>query len=392
MQVRLLGPIEVAVGGLVRPVRGLRRKAVLAMLGLHPGRIVSSDRLIDAVWEQDAPTTALNTLQRQISYLRDLLEAKDTIVARAPGYRLDLGNEATDVLTAERLIRAGKAATDPIRTVEHLRAALALWRGRPLAEVTALRWFGEQAERLDKIEHEAMQALAEARLELGEHQPLIPELERLIADRPLDEGLHRLLMIALYRSDRQAASLEIFQQLRRVLAEELGIDPSPSLRELETAILRHDPALDAPTRVTIVATAPVPAQLPLATRAFAPRARELAQLDVMLADSGGTQSMPVTVVSGTAGAGKTTLAVHWAHQVRRSFPDGQLYINLRGFDSVAMVDPTAVLRRFLDAYGVPVHRIPAGLDEISAVYRSVLADRPELVELENARDVEQGRP
>jgi DNA-binding SARP family transcriptional activator len=392
MRVGLLGPIEVAVDGLVRPVPGLRRKAVLAMLGLHSGQVVSSDRLIDVVWEQDAPITAPNTLQRQISYLRDLLGAKDTIVARAPGYLLDLGDEATDVLTAERLIRAGKEATDPIRAVEHLRAALALWRGRPLTDVTRLRWFGEEAERLDNMEHEAMQALAEARLELGEHQPLIPELERLIADRPLDEGLHRLLMIALYRSGRQAASLERLQQLKRILAEDLGIDPSPPLRELETAILRQDPVLDIPARVASVATAPVPAQLPLATRGFAPRARELARLDAMLADSGGVDSMMVTVVSGTAGAGKTSLAVHWAHQVRRSFPDGQLYIDLRGFDGSAMVEPADVLRRFLDAYGVPVHRIPAGLDELAALYRSVLADRRVLVVLDNARHVEQVRP
>lgn len=392
MQVRLLGPVEVAIGDLVRPVPGLRRKAVLAMLSLHPGQIVSSDRLIDVVWGEDAPATALNTLQRHISYLRDLLGAKDTIVAKAPGYLLDLGDEATDVLTAERLIRAGKQASDPIRTVEILRAALALWRGRPLADVTALRWFGEQAERLDNTEHEAMHALVEARLELGEHQPLIPELERLIADRPLDEGLYRLLMIALYRSGRQAASLERFQQLKRVLAEEFGIDPSPPLRELETAILRQEAALDAPTRVTVVATAPIPAQLPLATRAFAPRARELARLDAMLADSDRVDSMPVTVVSGTAGAGKTSLTVHWAHQVRRSFPDGQLYVDLRGFGGGAMVDPAAVLRRFLDAYGVPVHRIPAGLDELAALYRSVLADRRVLVVLDNARDDEQVRP
>ncbi len=408
MRVRLLGPVEVVVGGLARPAPGLRRKAVLAMLGLHPGQIVSSDRLIDVVWEQDAPTTTLNTLQRQISYLRDLLGGKDTIVARAQGYLLDLGDEATDVLAAERLIRAGKQAADPIRTVEHLREALALWRGRPLTGVTTLRWFGEQAERLDRIEQEAMQALAEARLELGEHQLLIPELERLIADRPLDEGLYRLLMIALYRSGRQAASLERFQQLKGILADELGIDPSPPLRELETAILRQDPALDVPNLGAIVAAtsvpaqlppataaAPVPAQLPLATRAFAPRAPELARLDAMLAGSdvsGGVDSMPVTVVSGTAGAGKTSLAVHWAHQVRRSFPDGQLYIDLRGFDSGAMVDPAAVLRRFLDAYGVPLHRIPAGLDELAALYRSVLADRRVLVVLDNARDADQVRP
>jgi DNA-binding SARP family transcriptional activator len=130
MQVRLLGSIEVVVDGAMRPVPGLRRKAVLAILGLHPGQIVSSERLIDAVWEGDAPATAINSLQRHISYLRDLLGAKDTIIARASGYLLDLGDETTDVVTAERLIRAGKKATDATRTVEHLRAAVALWRGR----------------------------------------------------------------------------------------------------------------------------------------------------------------------------------------------------------------------------------------------------------------------
>ncbi|MEU7823861.1 winged helix-turn-helix domain-containing protein [Catellatospora sp. NPDC049133] len=126
MQVRLLGSVEVVVGGAVRPVPGLRRKAVLAMLGLHPGQIVSSDRLIDAVWADDAPATALNTLQRHISYLRDLLGAKDTITARASGYQLDLGEEATDVLAAERLIRAGRQAADPQRTAACLPEAVAL--------------------------------------------------------------------------------------------------------------------------------------------------------------------------------------------------------------------------------------------------------------------------
>ncbi|MBB5873537.1 DNA-binding SARP family transcriptional activator [Allocatelliglobosispora scoriae] len=389
---RLLGAVEVAVGDEVRPVPGLRRKAVLAMLGLHPGQVVSSDRLIDVVWAEDAPATALNTLQRHISYLRDLLGAKEFIMARSSGYLLALGDEATDVLAAERLIRAAKRASDPHRRVEGLRAALALWRGRPLTGVTALRWFGEQAERLDDMERDAMRALAEARLELGEHQALIPELERLLADRPLDEGLCRLLMTALYRSGRQAASLERFQQLRQVLAEELGIDPSQPLRELETAILRQDPALDPPIRVAVVAGTPVPAQLPLATRGFAPRHRELARLDAMLAESRDAGSMMVTVVSGTAGAGKTSLAVHWAHQVRGSFPDGQLYVDLRGFGGDARVDPPAVLRRFLDAYGVPGNRIPAGPDELAAFYRTMLADRRVLIVLDNARDVEQVRP
>ncbi|GIG10408.1 AfsR/SARP family transcriptional regulator [Catellatospora coxensis] len=394
MQVRLLGSVEVVVGGTVRPVPGLRRKAVLAMLGLHPGQIVSSDRLIDAVWADDAPATALNTLQRHVSYLRDLLGAKDTITARASGYQLVLGDEATDVLAAERLIRAGRQAADPQRTVVCLREAVALWRGRPLTGVTTLRWFAEQADRLDLLEHEAVRSLAEARLELGEHRQLIPGLEQLVAERPLDEGLHRLLLTALYRSGRQAAALERFQQLKRLLAEELGIDPSPALRELETAILRQDPALDTPDSSARIAVAgpPVPSQLPLATRAFAPRVRELAGLDAMLADSRAAGTMLITVVSGTAGAGKTALAVHWSHQVRRSFPDGQLYVDLRGFGGDKLIDPPAVLRRFLDAYGVPGHRIPAGSDELAALYRSVLADRRVLVVLDNARDAAQVRP
>jgi DNA-binding SARP family transcriptional activator len=392
MHMRLLGPVEVVVDGAARPVPGLRRKAVLAMLGLHAGQVVSSERLIDVVWEGDAPATAPNALQRHVSYLRDLLGAKDRIVGRASGYLLDLGTEATDVLTAERLIRAGKAASDPMETVEQLGAAVALWHGRPLTGVTALRWFAEQADRLNDLEREAMQALAEARLELGEHEQLVSDLERLIADRPFDESLYRLLVVALYRSGRQAAALERLQQLRQVLAEELGIDPGLPLRELETAILRQDPALDARPRVAVGAGIPVPAQLPLATRAFAPRVRELALLDAMLADSRRTESMLITVVSGTAGAGKTSLAVHWAHSVRRSFPDGQLYVDLRGFGNDAVVDPPAVLRRFLDAYGIPVSRIPAGLDELAGLYRSVLADRQVLVVLDNARDVEQVRP
>jgi DNA-binding SARP family transcriptional activator len=390
MQIRLLGPVEVAVGGLARPVPGLRRKAVLAMLALRAGEVVSADSLIDAVWDQAPPATAHNSLQRLVSYLRGLPGA-DTIVARAPGYVLDLGGDPTDVHVAERLIRSGKNDADPLRAAERLRSALALWRGHPLTDVTALRWFGEQADRLDIVRYDALYALTDARLKLGEHHQLIAELERLTGERPLDEGFYRLLMIALYRSGRQAAALERYQQLKRVLADELGIDPSPPLRELETAILRQDPALDVPAPA-IVARAPVPAQLPLAIRAFTPRVRETAYLDAMLAESREGNAMAVAVVSGTAGVGKTSLAVHWAHQVRTSFPDGQLYANLRGFDSGALTRPAEVLRGFLDAFGIPMDRMPSTLDDMAALYRSVLADRRVLVVLDNARDVEQVRP
>ncbi|GLH98111.1 AfsR/SARP family transcriptional regulator [Phytohabitans aurantiacus] len=397
MQVRLLGPVELTVGGVCRPVPGLRRKAVLAVLGLHPGHIVSSDRLIDLVWGGNGPSTAQNTLQRHMSYLRNVLGAKDAIVARPPGYVLNIGAEATDVETAERLIRLARQSSDPALKVRHLRGALALWRGRPLLDVVGLGWLDEQAERLVQIGHEAASALIEARLMLGEHADLVPELERLASARPFDEDVHRQLMVALYRSGRQVDALATYQRLRRSLGEELGIDPGQPLRELESAILRQDASLAPPAPAITVLPAPdvrvVPAQLPLAVPAFTARTREIARLDTLLARSGSTSAVVIAAVSGTAGVGKTALAVHWAHRVRDQFPDGQLYVNLRGFDPGGLVvDPAVALRGFLSAFGIEMDRIPAGVDAQAALYRSVLAGKRVLVVLDNARDAEQVRP
>jgi DNA-binding SARP family transcriptional activator/tetratricopeptide (TPR) repeat protein len=405
MQVRLLGPVEVTVDDTCRPVPGLRRKAVLAVLGLHPGQIVSSDRLIDVVWGGHGPSTAQNTLQRHMSYLRNVLGAKATIVAKPPGYVLNIGAEATDVETAERLIRQARQSTDPALKVRQLRGALALWRGRPLLDVVGLGWLEEQADRLVQIGHEAASALTEARLMLGEHAQLVPELERLTSERPFDEDVHRQLMIALYRAGRQADALATYQRLRRSLGDELGIDPSQPLRELEAAILRQDASLDPPAPAITVRPAPkvgvVPAQLPLAVPAFTARTREIARLDTVLIRTGRPPSgaaspnaaVVIAAVSGTAGVGKTALAVHWAHRARGHFPDGQLYVNLRGFDPGGLVvDPAVALRGFLSAFGIEMDRIPAGVDEQAALYRSVLAGKRVLVVLDNARDAEQVRP
>lgn len=396
MQVRLLGPVEVVShDGLVTAVPGLRRRAVLAVLGLHPGRTVSSDHLIDVVWDERPPATATNTLQRNISYLRDLLGSKDAIVARPPGYLLDTGGVDTDIEQAEKLIRLGRQASSPQEAVRHLRAALALWRGGPLADVAELRWLGEQAQRLSHTEFEATRALIDARLTLSEHAQLVPELEQLVTTRPFDEDLHRQLILALYRSGQQAESLARYHRLKRALADELGLDPGQGLRDLEAAILRQDSALDVRNQpVTIAPTPPpvrAPAQLPLSTAAFAARGKEIERLDEVIA--GHTESVCIVVVSGTAGVGKTTLAVHWAHRARQRFPDGQLHADLRGFDRGGSVsDPATVLRAFLDAFGVPLEKIPADIDALAALYRSVLADKRVLVVLDNARDAEQVRP
>ncbi len=402
MQVRLLGPVDVTVGAVARSVPGLRRKAVLAVLSLHAGEIVSTGRLIDILWSDRAPATARNTLQAHVSHLRKIIGGRETIVARPPGYVLQIGSEATDAAAAERLIGQAKRSADPDRVASGLRAALALWRGPALADVDGVGWLEAQAERLAHLRREAAHALIEARLTLGEHTDLVPELQRLTSQQPYDEGLHRQLMIALYGAGRQAEALATYQRLRGRLAEDLGIAPAPALRQLEVAILRQDPDLvPQPRAITVSAPTPdraVPAQLPLAAQAFVSRTAEITRLDAILdklaeADPTHPAAVVISAVSGTAGIGKTTLAVHWAHRIAARFPDGQLYVNLRGFDPAASVlDPATAIRSFLDAFGIPAQQIPADLDTQASLYRSTLAGKRVLVLLDNARDVEQIRP
>jgi DNA-binding SARP family transcriptional activator/tetratricopeptide (TPR) repeat protein len=397
MQVRLLGPVDVVADGTPRDVPGLRRKAVLAALALNHGEVLSTDRLLDIVWGPGA-AARLNTLQSHVSYLRRVLGGRAAIAARPPGYRLSLDGDATDLMVAERLIERAAKDADPASGAAAFRAALALWRGRPLADLADLSWFGEQEHRLEQLRVTAVEGLARARLELGEHADLLPELEPLARQYPFREGLHAHLMLALYRTGRQRDALAVYQRLATVLDEELGISPGTSLRELHTAILRQDPDLDPPAAPVAVSlpqpAGPVPAQLPAPTRAFAGRADELGLLDGLLAADPGVAPPAVScVVSGTAGVGKTALAVFWAHRAAGRFPGGQLYVNLRGFDpSASAVDPGEAVRGFLDAFGVPAARIPAGLPAQGALYRSLLAGRRVLVVLDNARDAAQVRP
>jgi DNA-binding SARP family transcriptional activator/tetratricopeptide (TPR) repeat protein len=398
MRIRLLGPVDVMVNGEARMVSGLRRKAVLATLALHSGEVVSVSRLVDAVWGETAPSTVRNTLQSHVSYLRTLLGDKNVIVGRPPGYRLDVGDDGTDVRLAERLLRQGAQAADPVRGASDLRAALALWRGRPLADVAGLSWLEEQAGRLELLAERIMRALTEARLATGEHRQLIGELEQMAAAHPLDEQVFAQLITALYRSGRQADALAAYQRLRGTLAEELGLVPGQALRDLETAILRQDPSLDPPSPAAVTLRPAdlepavfEPAQLPPPVAAFAGRGAELARLDAIV--PGPADGAVISVIAGTAGVGKTTLAVHWAHRVAAQFPDGQLYVNLRGFDPAGpAAGPGQALRGFLDAFAVPPERVPARLEDQVALYRSLLAGRRMLVLLDNARDAEQVRP
>jgi DNA-binding SARP family transcriptional activator len=400
MQVRLLGPLDVMVEGEPLQVSGLRRKAVLAALALHAGEVVGADRLLAAVWGDAAPQTAVNTLQSHVSSLRNILGDKGAILARPPGYVLDLGVDGTDVQAAERLLRHGEQSSSPAEAVRHLNDALALWRGPPLADVSSLAWFEGYVRRLDQLRTRVRQALSEARLAAGEHEQAVPELERMVADHPLDERLHAQLMLALYRSGRAADALAVYHRIRRTLDEDLGIEPGQVLRDLEVAILNQDPCLDVPApAVAMVSSAvTVPAQLPAAVRAFTGRGAEQARLDAIASQAGrgsttSAASMVIAVVSGTAGIGKTALVVHWAHRTAHRFTDGQLYVNLRGFGPGGLaLDPVEVLHGFLLALGVPPDGVPADPAARASLYRSLLTGKRVLVVLDNARDARQVRP
>jgi DNA-binding SARP family transcriptional activator/predicted negative regulator of RcsB-dependent stress response len=361
---------------------------------MHPGEVVSTDRIVDIVWNGQPPATVVKTLHNGITYLRNVLPGRAAIVASRPGYRLELPGEATDVERAQALIRQPADGADHVRRAAQLRSALSLWRGKSLSDVASVDWLHEQGMRLEQLRMDGTQALVDVRLDLGEHEQLVPELEQLTNEHPYRENLHRQLMLALYRCGRQADALQAYQRLRRSVVDELGIDPSPDLRTLETAILRQDAGLRLPAPAVTVTGRPaadaVPAQLPLAAHTFIGRTAELTQLDAAPAAS---WALPITVVSGTAGVGKTALAVHWAHRVATHFPDGQLYIDLHGFDpSGVALESAEVVRRFLQALGVAADQIPADADAQAALYRSRLFGKRVLVVLDNARDSAQVGP
>ena len=302
MRVRLLGPVDVIVGDQPRSVRGTRRKAVLATLALHRGEVVSTDRLADVLWGDAPPATPVNTLQSHISYLRRLLGSPHAIVSSAPGYLLDPARVDTDAAEAERLISLGRGAAGPARAAL-LREALSLWRGLPLADVPLM---GDAADGLEQLRSQGVRALAETQLALGEHAEAVAPLEALVAAHPFDEQACALLMRALYRSGRQADALAAFRRLRRALHDELAVDPSEALRELETAILRQD-----------LATAATPADRD-ADPPLLEREEPLAAL-VHLAEQARAGAGRVALVAGEAGVGKSALV----ERLRRMVPDAR---------------------------------------------------------------------
>ena len=255
MEFRLLGPLEVWHEGRALELRGLKRRAVLALLLLHANEVVSRDRLIDELWEEHPPANASAALQNHISRLRKDL-GPELLVTKDSGYVLSVDPDALDVWRFESLVaEAGGLAAQERRA--KLDEALALWRGHPLADLLQEHTLAVEAARLEGLRLSALERRIEADLELGHHEQLVPELEALVAAQPLREHLRALLILALYRCGRQAEALEAYRETRRVLVDELGIDPGPELRELEQAILRQDPALTVPPAAAPAAPAPV---------------------------------------------------------------------------------------------------------------------------------------
>ncbi len=394
---RLLGSIEAQVGDVTVELGHLKQRAVLGVLLMEANRSVSTDQLLDRVWGARSPKRGRETVYNYLSRLRSALRAVDDEVRldrRSGGYSLVVGEQAVDVHQFRRLVTQARMVRGDQQALELFGQALQLWRGEPLSGLDT-PWANGLRITLDNERLAAELDHADVALRCGRHTELLPGLTVRAQQHSLDERVAGQLMLALYRSGRQADALEHYQGLHRRLVDELGTDPGPDVRCLHHQILTADPALAMSSALSVFGpgAAVVPHQLPAAVAHLVGRVRESAALTAQVESATGTGSVAIASIVGTAGIGKTALAVHWAHRVQERFPDGQLYVNLRGFDPRApKTDPAEALHRFLDTLGVTPQHIPLSLDAKIALYRSLLAGKRILVVLDNARDAQQVRP
>ncbi|GAA2733859.1 BTAD domain-containing putative transcriptional regulator [Streptomyces nogalater] len=401
----LLGVIEARLGGRAVDVGHMRQRCVLAALLVDVGRAVSVDTLVDRVWGDRPPQRTKETLYGYLSRLRQALRpAAEVTVARRPGgYVLEADPLSVDLHLFRDLVARARTA-DGTEAVALMRRALGLWRGEPFATVD-VPWFDDQRQALLGERLAAELDHIDLRLRAGHHGDLLSELAVKAREHPLDERLAGQLMLALYRAGRPFEALAHYQDLRHRLAEELGADPGPRLLTLHQRILANDPGLSlpepSPPESALPEAAPsagarstTPRQLLAPPAHFVGRDAELAVLDKTLAaQTGPRATLPVMVICGIGGVGKTSLALHWAHRRQHHFPDGQLFVDLHGFTpSGEPADPRVVIRGFLDALGVDPGRAPVAFDAQTALYRSLLAGRRMLVVLDNARDSAQVLP
>nr|WP_280524624.1 BTAD domain-containing putative transcriptional regulator [Streptomyces eurocidicus] len=390
----MLGPVRARRGGELLHTGSPQQRALLAALLLRGGRTATAPELVDALWGDEPPHAALAALRTYASRLRKAFGPDaDTLISESGGYAIRTGHGCLDTDRAEHLAtHAEKARTtgDRTRARELINEALDLWDGEPLAGLPGP--FAEtQRTRLEEWRLTLLETRLDLDLEVGAHAEAVAELTALTAAHPLRERLRELLMLALYRSGRQAEALAVYADTRRLLADELGVDPCPELSELQQRILQADTDLAAvPDPAQGGHLFVRPAQLPAPVAHFTGRAALAAALRSQVTEARGG-APAVSAVAGIGGVGKTSLAVHVAHAVRHHFPDGQLYVDLQGAGP-GPAEPDAVLGAFLRALGAADSSIPGNTEERAALYRSFLADRRVLVLLDNARDAAQVRP
>ncbi|RZS30376.1 DNA-binding SARP family transcriptional activator [Herbihabitans rhizosphaerae] len=362
----VLGPLEIRDGDAPVPITRPRQRSLVAVLLAEPNRVVSVDEVINRIWGDDPPATARPQVHAMVSAVRRALPDGERVLrTQTSGYQLEVTAATLDMLAFDEAVAAGQP-----------REALRLWRGEPFSGVD-----GESLATPRRVLTErylaVVEQLADAELEGGAQRMVAAELRALVERYPLREGLRRRLMIALYRDGRAGEALETYRAGQRALAEEHGLDPSPALHELAARIEVRDPSL----------ARAVPRQLPLTPAAFTGRAAELAQLDE-LRHAGAR----VIGLAGTGGVGKTALATHWAHRIAAEFGDGQLYVDLRGYDPDAPRHPADAMASLLRALGVPAPDVPSDDGDRAALYQSTVDGRNLLLLLDNARDAEHVRP
>lgn len=439
----VLGPLQVVDGsGEVKTVTAAKQRIALAALLLSGGRVVSAAGLAEALWDTCPPPNASAVMRTYVMRLRRALGAAGARITGQPsGWAVDLRYpEELDLTEVDHLRRAARAAAEvgEWSQVSSLMArGLSLWRGEPLADVPSSALTRREAGSLAELWLHLTETRIDADLRLGRHREVVTELRRLTAGHPLREHLWGQLMLACYRCGDQAGALEVYRDAYRTLSEELGVSPGRELHELHQKILSADPDLalgvavaervvpsqrpPSPLRATEpaeevtqprlpdeandaalaedwarlpLASPVVPRQLPVPLRHFAGRAAELEWLSALTAEtSGASPPVVISAIGGMAGVGKTALALQFAHQVADRFPDGQLYVNLRGFDPDGQPVPAAeAMSGFLASLGVNPRHVPPELDSRVGLYRSLLAGRRMLIMLDNACEAAQVRP
>jgi DNA-binding SARP family transcriptional activator/Flp pilus assembly protein TadD len=396
----ILGPLQVlADGRRLVPVSASQR-ALLAVLLLRANEVVSTWQLSEDLWGPTPPARTETALRMAVSRLRRLLgqAGRETLVTRPGGYLLQVAPEQVDAGRFERLAAQGQRALEAGQAevaAERLQAALELWRGPVLTDVPVMPVVVAEQERLGLVRLAAVQAHADADAALGRHAQALAALRALAAEHPLDEGVYGRLLRGLCRAGRQVEALEVYRALRRRLVDELGVEPSPALQELERAILTGDPELQPiiPPQGEPARPAVVPAELPPDVGSFTGRDGELAELERVLVAGGAPGLVVISAIHGAGGIGKSALAIHVAHRLAGRFPDGQVYVNLQGATpGLAPLGAGEVLGRLLRSLGVDPAQVPTDTEEAAARWRSLVAGRRLLLVVDNARAAVQVRP